>query len=490
MGGLFTYPATMLAAKVRAGEVSAIEVAEAFLAHAQSMNAALHAFNTLAPELAMEAARAIDRRRAAGETLGPLAGVPVAIKDNICTRGVTTTCSSRILERFTPPYDASVVERIKAADGIPFGKTNLDEFAMGSSTENSAFGPSRNPWNPGRVPGGSSGGSAVAVAAGLAPLAIGSDTGGSIRLPAAFCGVAGLKPTYGAVSLYGLIAFASSLDQIGPLARDAHDAGLLLSVLAGHDERDATSVPRSYPDYCAESAGGIAGIRLGLPREYFGPGLAPGVRQSLMDAVETLRGLGAEIYEVSLPTTEYALAAYYLIAPAEASSNLARYDGVRYGLRAEGEDIVTMFMATRAAGFGAEVKRRIMIGTYALSAGYYDAYYKRAQQVRTLIRRDFERVFASCDVLITPTAPTTAFALGERTDDPLRMYLTDICTVTANLAGIPGLSVPCGFDQGLPVGLQFLGPAFGESRLLRLAAAYQDVTDWHERRPPLDSEEA
>ena len=475
--------AAAIAAGVRSGEFSAREVTAACLERAERLQIELHAFNTLAPKTALAVAEGVDRRRAAGADPGPLAGVPVAIKDNICTRGVPTTCSSRILESFVPPYDAAVIERIKAAGGVPLGKTNLDEFAMGSSTENSGFGPSRNPWDPARVPGGSSGGSAAAVAAGLVPLAIGSDTGGSIRLPAAFCGVLGLKPTYGAVSRYGLIAFASSLDQIGPLARNAEDAALLLAVLAGHDERDSTSVPRAYPDYRAEIGGAIRGLRLGVPREYFGEGLEAGVREVVLAAVEALKGLGAEVIEVSLPTTEFALAAYYLIAPAEASSNLARYDGVRYGLRVEGEDTVGMFMATRAAGFGPEVKRRIMIGTYALSAGYYDAYYKRAQQVRTLIRGDFERVFAGCDALVTPTAPTTAFLFGERAGDPLQMYLTDICTVTANLAGIPGLSIPCGFAGGLPVGLQFLGPAFAEGTLLRLARAYQEVTDWHERRP-------
>ncbi|MGE5599470.1 MAG: Asp-tRNA(Asn)/Glu-tRNA(Gln) amidotransferase subunit GatA [Bacteroidota bacterium] len=472
-----------LAAKIRGGELSARETAQAYLDRAMKLEPGLHAFNTLDPAPVLAAAEAIDRRRSAGEELGPLAGVPVALKDNICTAGMPTTCSSRILEGFRPPYNATVAARIKAADGIVLGKTNMDEFAMGSSTENSAFGPSRNPWDPARVPGGSSGGSAVAVAAGMAPLALGSDTGGSIRLPAAFCGVVGLKPTYGAVSRFGLVAFASSLDQIGPLARDAGDAALLLGVIAGHDSLDATSVPREHPDYRAGIGQGLAGLRLGLPKEYFGAGLDPEVRASVMAAVAVLQDLGAVIEEVSLPTTEYALAAYYLIAPAEASSNLARYDGVRYGLRVEGEDTVAMFMATRAAGFGPEVKRRIMIGTYALSAGYYDAYYKRAQQVRTLIGRDFDRVFAGCDALVTPTAPTTAFPLGERAGDPLQMYLTDVCTVTANLAGIPGISVPCGFNRGLPVGVQFLGPAFSEELLLRLAAAYQSATEWHRQRP-------
>ena len=483
MTDLLQVSAETLAARVRAGEISAREVTEACLERAGHLQGMLHAFNTLAPEAALANADEVDRRRAAGEEMGPLAGVPVAIKDNICTKGVPTTCSSRILERFVPPYDATVIRRIKQAGGIPFGKTVLDEFAMGSSTENSAFGPSRNPWDMTRVPGGSSGGSAVSVAAGLAPLAIGSDTGGSIRLPAAFCGVVGMKPTYGAVSRFGLIAFASSLDQIGPIAREATDAALLFSVLAGHDERDSTSVPHSYPDLRREVSRPIDGLRLGLPREYFGDGLDAGVRETVMAAVAVLRGQGAEVKEVSLPSTEYALATYYLIAPAEASSNLARYDGVRYGLRVDDEDTVSMFMATRAAGFGPEVKRRIMIGTYALSAGYYEAYYKRAQQVRTLIRRDFERVFADCDALVTPTAPTTAFGLGERTEDPLQMYLTDVCTVTANLAGIPGISVPCGFHDGLPVGLQLLGPAFAEGTLLRLAAAYQAETDWHKKRP-------
>ncbi|MGE5530407.1 MAG: Asp-tRNA(Asn)/Glu-tRNA(Gln) amidotransferase subunit GatA [Patescibacteria group bacterium] len=476
--------AAELAGGVRSGGFSACEITRAFLARAERLDADLHAFNTLAPDYALACAESVDRRRAAGETLGPLAGVPVALKDNISTRGVPTTCSSAMLEGYVPPYDATVVERIRAADGVPFGKTNMDEFAMGSSTENSARGPTRNPWDPSRVPGGSSGGSAAAVAAGLAPLALGSDTGGSIRLPASFCGVVGMKPTYGLVSRYGLIAFASSLDQIGPMARTPQDAALLLGVLAGHDERDSTSIPRAHPDYRDGIDGSVRGLRLGMPREYFGEGLAPQVREAVLAAVEVLKSLGAEVAEVSLPTTVYALAAYYLIAPAEASSNLARYDGVRYGLRVPGEDSAAMFMATRAAGFGPEVKRRIMVGTYALSAGYYDAYYKRAQQARTLIRRDFERAFTACDALITPTAPVTAFALGERAGDPLAMYLADVCTVTANLAGIPAISLPCGFVDGLPVGMQFLGPAFGEGVLLRLAAAYQKATAWHERRPP------
>ena len=485
MPGITDLTASELAAKVGSGELSARESVQAFLERAQRLDGELHAFNLLAPEYALATADAVDRRLAAGEKPGLLAGVPVAIKDNICTKGLATTCSSKILEGFVPPYNAAVIERILAAGGVPFGKTNLDEFAMGSSTENSAFGPSHNPWNKRSVPGGSSGGSAVAVAARLAPLAVGSDTGGSVRLPAAFCGVIGLKPTYGAVSRYGLIAFASSLDQIGPIAREAFDAALLLKVLAGHDERDSTSVPRPYEDYTAQTSRGIKGMRLGLPREYFGEGIDPGVSESISAAVEVLRSLGAQVEEVSLPITEYALATYYLIAPAEASSNLARYDGVRYGLRVEAEDSAAMFMATRARGFGAEVKRRIMIGTYALSAGYYDAYYKRAQQVRTLIRRDFERVFADCDALVTPTAPSVAFGLGERAEDPLRMYMTDVCTVTANLAGIPGLSLPCGFSDGLPVGMQFLGPAFAEGTLLKMAAAYQRVTDWHQKTPDL-----
>ena len=483
MKELWDWTAAEIAAGVKAGEVSAREIARAFLDRAQALDPGLHVFNTLPPERILAEAEAVDRRRASGAVLGPLAGLPIAIKDNICVAGMPATCSSRILAGFKPPYDASVIIRVREADGVLFGKTNMDEFAMGSSTENSCAGPTRNPWDRARVPGGSSGGSAVAVAAGLAPLAIGSDTGGSIRLPAAFCGITGLKPTYGAVSRFGLIAFASSLDQIGPLARDARDAALLLSVLAGHDPRDSTSVPRDYPDYGMEIGGKIDGVRIGLPREYFGAGLSEEVRAAVLSGAEVLRDLGAEIKELSLPTTEYALAAYYLIALAEASSNLARYDGVRYGLRVEGEDTISMFTATRAEGFGPEVKRRIMIGTYALSAGYYDAYYKRAQQVRTLIGRDFARVFAECDALLTPTAPSVAFRIGERSHDPLEMYLTDVCTVTANLAGIPGLSVPCGFAGGLPVGMQFLGPAFSEGLLLRLAAAYQDVTDWHLKRP-------
>ena len=422
---------------------------------------------------ARAAADAVDARVAAGQDPGPLAGVPVALKDNLCTRGVPTTCSSRILDGWRPPYDATVVQRLAAAGAVVVGKTNLDEFAMGSSTENSAFGPTRNPRDTSRVPGGSSGGSAAAVAAGFAPLALGSDTGGSIRQPAAFCGVVGVKPTYGVVSRYGLVAFASSLDQIGPFAATVADAALLLEAIAGHDPMDSTSIPRAAPAISAGLAGGVEGLRVGLVRELI-TGVDADVEACVRRAADALADAGAKVDDVSLPMTVHGLAAYYLIAPAEASSNLARYDGVRYGLRVDGSDVAAMNAATRGAGFGAEVKRRIMLGTYALSAGYYDAYYGQAQRVRTLIIQDFEAAYEQFDVLLSPTAPTTAFAFGARTADPLTMYMSDVCTIPSNLAGHPALSLPFGAgDDGLPVGVQVMAPALGEPVMFRVAAALE-----------------
>lgn len=472
-----------------AGELSATEIVDAFLSRIAAVESRVRAFITVTAAEARERAQRLDARRKGGAgDLGPLAGVPVAVKDNISTQGIPTTCGSRILEGFIPPYDATVVSRLQGAGAIIIGKTNMDEFAMGSSTENSAFFPTRNPWALERVPGGSSGGSAAAVAADECAAALGSDTGGSIRQPAAFCGVVGLKPTYGAVSRYGLVAFASSLDQIGPIAHDVTDAALLFSVIAGHDRRDATSAPE------ADRAGrvqlgpdtSLAGMRVGVPREFFGSGLDAGVRQAVEEALRHLETLGAIVQEVSLPHVDYALDAYYVIAPAEASSNLARYDGVRYGLRSDRDSLLEMYCSTRREGFGPEVKRRIMIGTYALSAGYYDAYYRKAQQVRTLVVRDFQAAFRDVDVLAAPTTPAPAFRLGEKLDDPLAMYLADVYTIPVNLAGLPAISIPCGFAEGLPVGLQLIGRHFEEAVLFKVAYAYEKTTSHGQARPALD----
>lgn len=472
-------------------EVSAREVTGAVLDRLEALEPQVRAFLARTPEAALAQAETVDRRRAAGESLHPLAGVPIALKDNLCTRGVPTTAGSRLLENFRPPYSATVVERLQEA-GLPLvGKTNLDEFAMGASTENSAFGPTRNPWDLERVPGGSSGGSAAAVAAGQVPWALGSDTGGSIRQPAAFCGLVGLKPTYGRVSRFGLIAFASSLDQIGTITRDVTDAALLLELVAGHDPRDSTSVDVPVPAYSRELRPDPRGLRIGLPRQYFGEGIDPQIKDAVRQAVERLADQGAEVRELSLPSVDHALACYYIIAPAEASSNLGRYDGVRYGWRARPDgrppqDVTEMFLRTRGEGFGPEVKRRIMLGTYALSAGYYDAYYLKAQKVRTLIRLEFDRAFSEVDVLVTPTTPTTAFRIGEQVDDPLRMYLNDLCTVTINLAGLPAISVPCGRDRsGLPMGLQVIGRPFDERGLLRAAYAFEQVAGCRAEWPTL-----
>ncbi len=475
-----------LAARYRSGEATPSQAVRAYLDRIEALDPKVRAYVTVIGEQALARAAAADQRLGAGKPLGDLDGVPLAIKDVICTSGVRTTCSSKILETFVPPYDATVIDRLNAAGAIILGKTNMDEFAMGSSTEHSAFFPTRNPWDLDRVPGGSSGGSAATVAADLAAGALGTDTGGSIRQPAAFCGTVGLKPTYGRVSRYGLVAFASSLDQIGPLAKDVTDAALLLQVLAGHDPLDSTSAEMPVPDYPAALGQGVAGLRLGIPGEYFTEGMDQEVERAVRDAIGLLEKLGAKTGPISLPTTDYALAAYYLIAPAEASSNLARYDGVKYGYRASGgKDVVEMYGQTRALGFGAEVKRRVMLGTYALSAGYHEAYYGKAQRVRTLVRRDFQRAFERVDLIVCPTTPNVAFKLGEK-EDPLSMYLNDLFTIPVNLAGLPGLSLPCGFTLGgLPIGLQLIGKPFDEATLLRAAYAWEQATPWHTKKPAL-----
>jgi aspartyl-tRNA(Asn)/glutamyl-tRNA(Gln) amidotransferase subunit A len=470
-----TDTATSIAAAVRGGSRTAVDVLEEHLAAIAAREPELHAFNLVTEDDARQAALTLDRRIGAGEDPGPLSGVPVALKDNMCTRGVPTTCSSRILEGWRPPYDATVVERLRAAGAVIVGKTNLDEFAMGSSTENSAFGPTRNPHDPTRVPGGSSGGSAAAVAAGFASMSFGSDTGGSIRQPAALCGVVGVKPTYGRVSRYGLIAFASSLDQIGPFTASVADAALALEVIAGHDPMDSTSIPEPVPAYTQHLDEGVDGMRVGLVTEMLTmEGVHPDVAARTHDAAAALEKAGATIVEVSVPAAVYGLSAYYLIAPAEASSNLARYDGVRFGLRVDASTTPEMYDRTRTAGFGDEVKRRIMLGTYALSAGYYDAFYGKAQRVRTLILRDFEAAYERADVLLSPTSPCTAFPIGEKTADPLTMYLNDVCTIPSNLAGHPAMSVPYGADAaGLPIGVQVMAPTLGEVAMLRTAAVLE-----------------
>jgi len=479
-----------LAAALAERRVSSVELTRAYLARIERLNPQLNAFITLDPEASLAQAEAADRRLARGEA-GPLTGVPVAHKDIFCAKGWRTTCGSKMLANFVAPYDAHVVEQLNAAGMVSLGKTNMDEFAMGSSNETSYFGPVRNPWALDRVPGGSSGGSACAVAARLAPAATGTDTGGSIRQPAALCGISGLKPTYGLVSRYGMIAFASSLDQGGPMARSAEDLALLLNVMAGFDPRDSTSLEREPEDYTRDLESPLKGLRLGLPREYFAQGVAPDVARAVEQACAVFRELGCETVEVSLPNMELSVPVYYVLAPAEASSNLARYDGVRYGYRTpQYQDLLDMYTKTRAEGFGAEVKRRILIGTYVLSHGYYDAYYLQAQKVRRLIAQDFKRAFERCDLILGPTSPTTAFPLGSRLSDPVQMYLSDIFTIAVNLAGLPGLSIPAGFDgEGLPVGLQIVGGYFAEARMLNAAHQYQRITDWHRRMPP-DLEES
>lgn len=470
------------------GEVSARDIVHAYGVRITQVETRVKAYITLLKDSAMAQAEALDQKLKAWRRTLPLMGMPLAVKDNICTEGVPTTCASRILGNFVPPYDATVIARLRANGSVLLGKTNLDEFAMGSSTENSAFGPSRNPWSLRHVPGGSSGGSAAAVAADECVAALGSDTGGSIRQPAACCGVVGLKPTYGRVSRYGLVAFASSLDQIGPITKDVTDAALMMNVIAGHDPCDSTSADVPVPDYTkALKKKDLKKLRVGVPREYFAEGLDPEVEHAVREAIEELKRLGGEIKDVTLPTADVAIATYYLIATAEASSNLARYDGVKYGLRSkQTKDLLEMYMQTRHEGFGPEVKRRIMLGTYALSAGYYDAYYGKAQAVRTLIRRDFDAAFQEVDLLATPVMPTPAFKLGEKIEDPLQMYLSDIYTISVNLAGIPAISVPCGFSKaGLPIGLQLLGRPFEEETVLRAAHAYEQATAWRAKRPAI-----
>jgi aspartyl-tRNA(Asn)/glutamyl-tRNA(Gln) amidotransferase subunit A len=472
--------------KLRRRELSSQELTAAVFARISETDHRLRAYITLDRESAENAARTADQLLKQGKAPSPVAGIPIALKDNFLTRGLRTTCGSNMLSEFMPPYDAAAVEKLRTGGAVIIGKTNLDEFAMGSSAENSAFFPTRNPWDIERVPGGSSGGSAAAVAGDECIAALGTDTGGSIRQPAAFCGIVGLKPTYGRVSRYGIIAFASSMDQVGPLTKEVRDAALLLEVVAGYDAADATSLDRPVPRYAASLTGEIKGIRVGVPKEYFVAGMQKEIEDAVSAALSHLERDGAIVEEVSLPHTAYAVAVYYIVATAEASSNLARYDGMRFGYRAPARDLSEAYMATRAAGFGAEVKRRIMLGTYALSAGYYDAYYLKAQQVRTLIKKDFDDVFRRCDVIITPTAPTTAFKIGEKTADPLQMYLSDIYTISVNLVGLPALSLPCGFDAGhLPIGMQIIGKPFGEETILNLAHGYEQSTDWHKRKPPL-----
>jgi aspartyl-tRNA(Asn)/glutamyl-tRNA(Gln) amidotransferase subunit A len=472
--------------KLRQGEITAVELTESVLERIEAVEDQVGAYISLQADLALHMARLADERRATGED-NPLLGIPLGLKDVLITHGVATTAGSRILAGFVPPFDGTVVGKLRAAGAVFVGKTNLDEFAMGSSTEYSAYHVTRNPWNLKRVPGGSSGGSGAAIAAQEALAALGSDTGGSVRLPASFCGLVGLKPTYGRVSRYGLIAFGSSLDQIGPLTKDVEDAAIMLSCIAGHDPRDSTSLNAAVPDYATEikQVQDLRGLKVGVPQEYFIEGLEAGVEASVRSAIGKLAELGAEIISVSLPHTQYGIPVYYLVATAEASANLSRYDGVRYGVRHDGGDMWETFRQTRTAGFGPEVKRRIMLGTYALSAGYYDAYYLKAQQVRTLLRRDFEQAFEQVDVLVSPVAPTVAFELGAKVDDPLQMYLSDVFTVSLNLAGVCGVSVPCGFSEGMPVGLQIIGPALGESAILRAAYLYEQATDWHKRRAEL-----
>ena len=468
-------------------EISVEDLVRSVYGRINAVEGKVRAFVTLKEEAAMQMAHEVQKKMKHEEQgKRSLLGIPLAIKDNICTKGTLTTCSSKILSNFIPPYESTVTSRLIEQGYVLIGKTNMDEFAMGSSTENSSFHVTRNPWNPERIPGGSSGGSAAAVAADECIAALGSDTGGSIRQPAGFCGVVGLKPTYGRLSRYGLVAFASSLDQIGTLTKDVKDSALLMNVISGHDPLDSTSAPLPVPDFTAALGQEIKGIKLGVPKEYFIEGIEKEVEASVTDAIRKLEDLGAIPVEISLPHTDYAIAAYYILATSEASSNLARYDGVKYGFRAEGKDLMDMYRNTRAQGFGAEVKRRIMLGTYALSSGYYEAYYRKAQQVRTLIKQDFERAFQEVDAIVTPTSPTVAFKVGEKSADPLQMYLSDIFTISVNLAGVPGISIPCGFARdNLPIGLQLIGKHFDEESLLKVAYAYEQATDWHKRRPNL-----
>ncbi len=469
--------------KLKSKQVSSVEATKAVLSRIDTVEDKVHSFVTVSRDEAIKQAEEADRRIAAGDSR-PLTGIPIAVKDIFCTEGIRTTCSSKILENFIPPYDSTVVARLKREGAVIVGKTNMDEFAMGSSSETSYFGKTRNPWDLERVPGGSSGGSAAAVAASECIASIGTDTGGSIRQPAALCGIVGLKPTYGRVSRYGMIAFASSLDQGGPMTKDVRDAATMLQVMAGHDRMDSTCADIPVPDYAKALTGNIKGLKIGLPKEYFIEGMDKEVEAAAMTAVKDMERLGAEVVEITLPHTEYAVAVYYLVATAEASSNLARFDGVKYGYRTQGaKDLLDMYKRSRAEGFGSEVKRRIMLGTYALSSGYYDAYYLKAQKARTLIKKDFDDAFKKCDVIVTPTAPTPAFKIGEKTEDPLQMYLSDIFTISVNLAGLPAISLPCGFTSGnLPIGLQIIGKGFDEETVLRAAHSYEQATEWHKRR--------
>ncbi len=472
---------------LKKGETTALAITESVLGRIKAVDDKVKAYITVTGDVARAQAREADKRIKAGETSSPLLGIPIAIKDNMCTEGIGTTCASRILGNFVPPYNATVVAKLKKAGMVLCGKPNMDEFAMGSSTENSGYFITKNPWDLGRIPGGSSGGSAAAVSADECIGSLGSDTGGSIRQPAACCGVVGLKPTYGRVSRFGLVAFASSLDQIGPITKDVTDTALLMNVIAGHDPLDSTSANIALPDFTKALKRDMKGLKVGLPKEYFIEGMDPEVERAIREAVKTLEVLGAKVIEVSLPHTKYAVATYYILATSEASSNLARYDGVKYGYRTPSpKDLLDMYMKSRDQGFGPEVKRRIMLGTYALSAGYYEAYYKKGQQVRTLIKRDFDEAFKTVDVIATPTAPTAAFKIGEKSADPLQMYLSDIFTISVNLAGIPGISIPCGFTStNLPIGLQILGKHFDEESVIHAAYAYEQATEWHKRKPKL-----
>lgn len=484
---LYELTINQLTALLKNKKASSMEITKEYLERIKKLNPELGCYITVCEDTALEEAGKCQSLIDKGENIPPLTGIPVAIKDNICTMNIKTTCASKMLHNFVPPYDATVSDKLKNAGTVLLGKLNMDEFAMGSTNETSFFQKVKNPWDLERVPGGSSGGSAAAVSADLSPFSLGSDTGGSIRLPAAFCGVTGMKPTYGTVSRYGLVAFASSLDQIGPFARDVEDLALILNVITGHDLKDATSLNIEYPDYTKALVNDIKGMKIGVPKEYIGEGINPEVRKSVLDALDTLKLMGAEWEECSLQMTEYAIPAYYLISSAEASSNLARYDGVKYGYRAEKfSDLMDLYCRTRSEGFGDEVKRRIMLGTYALSSGYYDAYYKKALQVRTIIKNEFDKVFEKYDLIIGPTAPTTAYKFGEKCNNPLEMYLGDIYTVSVNIAGLPGLVVPCGFDQKkLPIGLQLIGKALDEPTLLRVAYAFQQNTEFHKLKPGL-----
>src|SRR3990172_7655950 len=476
-----------LSGKLKKREVSSGEATESVFRRISATEDKVHSYITLCHETAVAEAKQADQQLKKGGEFPPLLGIPIALKDIFLTRGVLTTCASKILGNFIPPYDSTTGRKLKEAGAVTVGKTNMDEFAMGSSTENSAYAITRNPWKLARVPGGSSGGSAAAVTADQCIAALGTDTGGSIRQPAACCGVVGLKPPYGRGSRYGIIAFASSLDQVGPMTKDVMDSALMLEAIAGHDPSDSTSINAPVPPFSRYLDGDVKGLRVGIPKEHFIPGMQPEVEQAVKEGLRTLERNGIETEEISLPHTEYAVAGYYLVATAEASSNLARYDGMKYGLRVPGTDLGGTYMKTREQGFGPEVKRRIMLGTYALSAGYYDAYYLKAQKVRALIKKDFEDAFKTCDAIITPTSPTTAFKIGEKTQDPLQMYLSDIFTISANLAGLPGLSVPCGFDSdGLPIGMQVIGKHFDETTVLRLAYAYEQSTEWHKRKPRME----